>query len=253
MPYKRKTTRKGSKSYRKKRTTRRRSRKTSLHTMMRSKDLVCADVFFTKLRYIDIDTPTLNIYAGTPYHGGMTAQGAWTGYKLNSLYDANITLGSTDIPGFGAIMGMYRTYRVLNCTIKTTFYNASIYAQQAFLWAYTQETTGDPSTLSFTVPNVRELEGNKFYRACELDIEGNGHASRTMKLYCDFSSLYSTPSYRIDLSTAGVFGADPGFIIYGMLGSVNLTGGNATAAQYVQHKTVISYNCMFFNRTNDLF
>lgn len=254
MPYKRKTTRRGSKSYRKKRTSRRRHKKTSLHTMMRSKDLICADMYFTKLRYIDTDSPYVNLWSGYPYYGGMLTYGAYAAYTLNGLYDANILVSSTAVPGFSQITPLYSAYRVLSATITCTYFNTStVYNMTAFMWAYTQVTAVAPPSLSITPAEVRQLEGNKFVKQCELDSSGAGNASRTMKMRVNFPSLYDSPSYQYDITTAGTATTNPPFKIYLINGAVSGNLGAFSANIYCNCKTTIEYNCVFFNRANTLF
>lgn len=86
---------------------------------------IIPDSFITNLKFVDSSHTTLN-QTGLSY--------ATIRFRASSSYDIDPVLGSTAMPGFNELAGLYGKYRVIKCGIKVHFSNLDKFPINVYIW-----------------------------------------------------------------------------------------------------------------------
>jgi len=188
-----------------------------------------------KLKYVDTDTTTITFTGGNTQPSNV--------YKINSAYDVNNSVASTNMPGFAEMSSMYNNYKVLATKIKTTFY-----VPDAFSEPLTVGIIMVPQALG----SYTQAEWQHLVRAnpnnCVSRMAIPVQRAQTVKMYRKLSAVHGNPAeFRGNENYSAVYTANPATIMYGYVFASQLTG-NIPPAGEVTAKTEVTMYIKFYKK-----
>lgn len=188
-----------------------------------------------KLKYIDTDTTTIT------FTGGNTQPS--NAYKINSAYDVNNAVASTNMPGFEELSTMYNTYRVVATKIKTTFFVPDTFTEPLNVGIIMVPGALPTFTLAEWQHLVRANPNN-----CVTRMAIPVQKSTTVKMYRKMSYLHGNPAeFKGDPNFSAPVTGNPASIYYGYAFASTSTS-NTPAAGAVVAKTEVTMYIKFYKK-----
>lgn len=223
---------KKSQTYKKRHAFRRRRKafRTSRPNAIVSKSSPIPDRFFTRLRYSEL-------YAQT--YGGLAVPSIYQ-WRLQSIFDPNLTGVGHQPLGHDQFQLLYNRYRVYGVRYKITFVN--------------QETTRHYDIAILLRPNTVTptkvetiLEGPYCQRGV-LGVEGSGQAVRTFSGYCSNPKILGITknAYKNDDQNQALIGANS--TVAGPILSTVISNQNTGDTGTVNVRVELTYYVEFFDR-----
>lgn len=213
------------------------------------RQLVTSDCQFVKLRYMDVDTPTL---------GSTIAAYASNTYKINSAYDVNGAIATSNMPGFLEWAGLYNRYRVHACKIRTEFMAnlqavaptevvPSIIQSNFFVGVYFPSYNGNPPASWGEYLQLKSLP----YSSQRCLSTAGGMDRQVCKVFCPIWKLFGNKRQVLgdDNFDAPVTG-NPAFVLNGLVYALTPTGTVMTNLSSVIHRTEVTMYIEFYQRKN---
>lgn len=195
-----------------------------------------------KLRYIDVDTPDLTLTVGIL--GGQVTNS----YKVNSAFDVNSAVLSTNMPGFVELASMYQNYRVMASKVTTRF-------QQSNAAANTPPITVG---IHYNVGPLGVLANWSEYRRLWMANPNTRHTALTQDIpkvvskYVRHARLLGDPrQYNADDNWQAAVLANPSSLIYCYVFAQ--TNDPTTFNLKIFANTSITMWIHFFNKDNEIF
>lgn len=190
-----------------------------------------------KLKYIDTDTNSLT------FNGTTTIQPSHI-YKINSAYDVNAAIASTDMPGFQEVAAMYGFYRVLACKITTQFYLDANNGQ-----ALNCGIIMVPQVL----PGYTQAEFQHLIRAnpanCKTRMAIPYMRGFTVTMYKKLKNLHGNPiEWKGNDNYSAPIGANPASLMYGYVFASGADSSVIVPACKVLTKTEVTMYIKFFKK-----
>lgn len=202
--------------------------------------LVTPQTHFVKLKYIDMDTTSINL-VGTPY--------GYQYYNINNPHDVNAATATRTMPGFSEWKAIYRRFRVMATKMKTTFYNG---VEGNWIVGMGMDKN-NPDALPWGAlsvwQNLRSFEGNPNWRFSHLGWADGGRGTVTLSLYRKPWQVWGD---KKEYEASGQFSANTNANtptnMRGYITVQTMNSGNATTI--IECKTEITMWIKFYERQN---
>jgi len=210
-------------------------RKQNKLTLYSSPSTIIKPRAFVKLKYIDTDTPSLNLSTLQSFN--------YNGYNINGAYDVNQAVASTTMPGFTEWSAFYERYRVRAAKMSTQWVNNTgvvVYAMTFF--------RDDAVSPIINWTDFRNQEGNP-YTSVRLLPNSTGMNMCKTKVYAKMATMTGSKiQYLADSVYAGTLSTNPSRLYFGynMIGTFD--GAAAPASTTVVVRTTITMYVEFFDR-----
>ncbi len=144
-------------------------------------------------------------------------------FRLNSVYDPDMTNVGTSVAGYSALTGLYNRYRVLNAKVHLTLSNLATTAQTAFVAVNSVNNVG----VSFPQAMAQRFVWDKVLAPT------TGSSVTEHSLSVPIHKIYGVPAFQVrnEDDFAGVTGGNPNNVVYMHVGFYNYSG-SATSALY---------------------
>lgn len=198
----------------------------------RTKPLVTTQRKNVRLRYNDVNSTNFDATATIQFNL----------YYINSAYDMNAALATTNIVGYAEWITMYANYRVNMVVMKTRFANhgdTPVYCGQ---WARPRDDAAIAGWSDFL-----ETTGNKYAKKQLLDNQYGTKSSTTITSIWPLAKLTGNPAqYRGEIAYSARTNAGPANIMHGYkwIGSYD----GVTVSGPVAMMTEITVYLTFYNK-----